>query len=297
MKEKVIVTICSFGVLPIWGLSFLAVSYANQLTLIYGLVLTAVLFRWLGTKVREVGNWAYLLGISGPVFYLIAMLFVQQEMEWQSVLPNPILMGFMVASLSLLITVRKLVLYPFIVVSVIAYATFIFPIYQTNIELGNIDFKEVIQKKDSLDLVPLSEFPALEQKVKDKFKGGNYDQILIETWNEKCKPCMESMADLQPFMDTNPRVLHVFLYQKMGNTNLSDRQAMNFKKISNPNKILIDVNNAYYDRLKLSGYPYFILYDANGNALDWFSGYLGHFQKDYENHLTQLFSSVPVHQF
>jgi hypothetical protein len=291
MKEKVIVTICSFGVLPIWGLSFLAVSYANQLTLIYGLVLTAVLFRWLGTKAREVGNGAYLLGISGPVFYLIAMLFVQPEMEWESVLPNPILMGFMVASLSLLITVRKLVLYPFIVVSVIAYATFIFPIYQTNIELGNIDFKEVIQKKDSLDLVPLSEFPALEQKVKDKLKGGNYDQILIETWNEKCKPCMESMADLQPFMDTNPRVLHVFLYQKMGNTNLSDREAMNFKKIGNPNKILIDINNAYYDRLKLSGYPYFILYDANGNALDWFSGYLGHFQKDYENHLTQLFNT------
>jgi hypothetical protein len=291
MKEKVIVTICSFGVLPIWGLSFLAVSYANQLTLFYGLVLTAVLFRWLGTKVREVGNGAYLLGISGPVFYLIAMLFVQPKMEWESVLPNPILMGFVVASLSLLITVRKLVLYPFIVFSVIAYATFIFPIYQTNIELGNIDFKEVIQKKDSLDLVPLSEFPALEQKVKDKLKGGNYDQILIETWNEKCKPCMESMADLQPFMDTNPRVLHVFLYQKMGNTNLSDRQAMNFKKIDNPNKILIDVNNAYYNRLKLSGYPYFILYDANGNALDWFSGYLGHFQKDYENHLTALFNT------
>lgn len=291
MKEKVIVTICSFGVLPIWGLSFLAVSYANQLTLFYGLVLTAVLFRWLGTKVREVGNGAYLLGISGPVFYLIAMLFVQPEMEWESVLPNPILMGFMVASLSLLITVRKLVLYPFIVVSVIAYATFIFPIYQTNIELGNIDFKEVIQKKDSLDLVPLSEFPALDQEIGDKLKGGNYDQVLIETWNEKCKPCMESMADLQPFMDTNPRVLHVFLYQKMGNTNLSDREAMNFKKIGNPNKILIDVNNAYYDRLKLSGYPYFILYDANGNALDWFSGYLSHFQEDYENHLTQLFST------
>ena len=291
MKEKVIVTICSFGVLPIWGLSFLAVTYANQLTLVYGLVLTAVLFRWLGSKVRELDKWTYLLGISGPVFYLIAMLFVQPEMEWESVLPNPILMGFMVASLSLLITVRKLVLYPFIVVSVIAYATFIFPIYQTNIELGNIDFIEVIQKKDSLDLVPLSEFPALEQKVKDKLKGGNYDQILIETWNEKCKPCMESMADLQPFMDTNPRVLHVFLYQKMGNTNLSDRQAMNFKKIGNPNKILIDINNAYYDRLKLSGYPYFILYDANGNALDWFSGYLGHFQKDYENHLTALFNT------
>jgi thiol-disulfide isomerase/thioredoxin len=291
MKEKVIVTICSFGVLPIWGLSFLAVTYANQLTLFYGLVLTAVLFRWLGSKVRELGNGAYLLGISGPVFYLIAMLFVQPEMEWEAVLPNPILMGFMVASLSLLITVRKLVLYPFIVVSVIAYATFIFPIYQTNIELGNIDFKEVIQKKDSLDLVPLSEFPAIEQEIGDKLKGGNYDQVLIETWNEKCKPCMESMADLQPFMDTNPRVLHVFLYQKMGNTNLSDREVMNFKKIGNPNKILIDVNNAYYDRLKLSGYPYFILYDANGNALDWFSGYLSHFQEDYENHLTQLFST------
>jgi thiol-disulfide isomerase/thioredoxin len=174
---------------------------------------------------------------------------------------------------------------------VIAYATFIFPIYQTNIELGNIDFKEVIQKKDSLDLVPLSEFPAIEQEIGDKLKGGNYDQVLIETWNEKCKPCMESMADLQPFMDTNPRVLHVFLYQKMGNTNLSDREVMNFKKIGNPNKILIDVNNAYYDRLKLSGYPYFILYDANGNALDWFSGYLSHFQEDYENHLTQLFST------
>jgi len=291
MKEKVIVTICSFGVLPIWGLSFLAVSYANQLTLIYGLVLTAVLFRWLGPKVRELGNGAYLLGISGPVFYLIAMLFVQQEMEWESVLPNPILMGFLIAMLSLFLTVRKPVFYSFLAISVTTYAAFVFPIYQINIELGNIDFKEVIQKKDSLDLVPLSEFPALEQEIRGKLKEGNYEQVLIETWNEKCKPCMESMKDLQPFMETNPRVLHVFLYQKMGNTNLSDREVMNFKKIGNPNRILIDVDNAYYNRLKLSGYPYFILYDTNGNALDWFSGYLSHFQEDYEDHLTQLFST------
>jgi len=82
-----------------------------------------------------------------------------------------------------------------------------------------------------------------------------------------------------------------FFYQKMGNTNLSDREVMNFKKIGNPNRILIDVDNAYYNRLKLSGYPYFILYDTNGNALDWFSGYLSHFQEDYEDHLTQLFST------
>ena len=33
---------------------------------------------------------------------------------------------------------------------------------------------------------------------------------------------------------------------------------MNFKKIGHPNRILIDVDNAYYDRLKLSGYPYYI---------------------------------------
>jgi len=294
MKEKVIVTICSFGVLPIWGLSFLAVTYANQLTLFYGLVFTAVLFRWLGSKVRELDNGAYFLAFSGPIFYLIAMLFVQQKMEWEAVLPNPILMGFLIAMLSLFLIVRKAIFYSFLAISVTSYAAFVFPIFQTNIELGNIDFEAVIQKKDSLDLVPLSEFPTLEQEVKNKLKGGNYNQVLIETWNEKCKPCMESMADLQPFMDNNPSVLHVFLYQKMGNTNLSDREVMNFKKIGNPNKILIDVNNAYYDRLKLSGYPYFILYDANGNGLDWFSGYLSHFQEDYENHLTQLFSSVTV---
>ena len=291
MKERLLITLASFCVLPIWGLSFLATAFANQLTLVYGLVLTAGIFSWLGSKGRELDKRAYLLGLSGPIFYLIAMVFAQQELAWEAVLPNPILMGFLVAILSLLITVRKLVFYPFIVASVIAYATFIFPIYQTNIELGDIDFEEIIQKKDSLTLVPLSEFPSLHQEVTNKLKEGNYNYVLIETWNEKCKPCMESMNDLQSFMDTNPQVLHVFLYQKMGNTNLSDTEVKDFKKISNSNKILIDVNNAYYDRLKLSGYPYFILYDTDGNTLDWFSGYLSHFQKDYENHLTQLFNA------
>ena len=291
MKERLLITLASFCVLPIWGLSFLATAFANQLTLVYGLVLTAGIFSWLGSKGRELDKRAYLLGLSGPIFYLIAMVFAQQELAWETVLPNPILMGFMVAILSLLIAVRKLVFYPFIVASVIAYATFIFPIYQTNIELGDIDFEEIIQKKDSLTLVPLSEFPSLHQEVTNKLKEGNYNYVLIETWNEKCKPCMESMNDLQSFMDTNPQVLHVFLYQKMGNTNLSDTEVKDFKKISNSNKILIDVNNAYYDRLKLSGYPYFILYDTDGNTLDWFSGYLSHFQKDYENHLTQLFNA------
>lgn len=216
MKEKVMLTLCSFGVLLIWGLSFLAVTYANQLTLMYGLVLTAVLFRWLGAKVRELDKRAYLLVISGPLFYLIAMLFVQQTLEWKAVLPNPILMGFLVAILSLFLTVRKLVFYSFLVVSATIYAAFVFPIFQTNIELGNLDFKEVIQQKGTLDLVPLSEFPALEEEIRNKLEGSDYDQVLIETWNEKCKPCMESMADLQPFMEANPRVLHIFLYQKWG---------------------------------------------------------------------------------
>lgn len=291
MKKKVILTLVSFSVLPIWGLSFLAIEFANQLTLTYGLLLTAGIFRWLGFMGRELDKRAYLLGITGPIFYLIAMIFAQQELEWEAVLPNPILMGFLVAILSLLFTVRKLLFYPFLVGSVIAYSTFIFPIYQTNIELGNIDFEEVIQKKDTLNLVSLSEFPALAQEVRDKQLRGNYDYVLIETWNEKCKPCIESMNDLQSFMNKNPQVLHVFLYQKMGNTNLSDSEAKEFKKISDSNKILIDVNNAYYDRMKLSGYPYFILYDSDGTTVDWFSGYLSHFQKDYENHLTQLFST------
>lgn len=291
MKERLLITLVSFCVLPIWGLSFLATSFANQLTLVYGLLLTAGIFSWLGSRGRELDKRAYLLGLSGPIFYLIAMVFAQQELSWEAVLPNPILMGFLVASLSLLITVRKLVFFPFIVASVVAYATFVFPIYQTNIELGNVDFEEIIQKKDSLTLVPLSEFPSLHQEVTNKLKEGNYDYVLIETWNEKCKPCMESMHDLQSFMDTNPQVLHVFLYQKMGSTNLSDNEVKEFKKISDSNKILIDENNAYYDRMKLSGYPYFILYDTDGNTLDWFSGYLSHFQKDYENHLTQLFNA------
>lgn len=291
MKERLLITLVSFCVLPIWGLSFLATAFANQLTLVYGLLLTAGIFSWLGSKGRELDKRAYLLGLSGPIFYLIAMVFAQQELSWEAVLPNPILMGFLVASLSLLITVRKLVFFPFIVASVVAYATFVFPIYQTNIELGNVDFEEIIQKKDSLTLVPLSEFPSLHQEVTNKLKEGNYDYVLIETWNEKCKPCMESMNDLQSFMDTNPQVLHVFLYQKMGSTNLSDNEVKEFKKISDSNKILIDENNAYYDRMKLSGYPYFILYDTDGNTLDWFSGYLSHFQKDYENHLTQLFNA------
>lgn len=291
MKERLLITLVSFCVLPIWGLSFLATSFANQLTLVYGLLLTAGIFSWLGSRGRELDKRAYLLGLSGPIFYLIAMVFAQQELSWEAVLPNPILMGFLVASLSLLITVRKLVFFPFIVASVVAYATFVFPIYQTNIELGNVDFEEIIQKKDSLTLVPLSEFPSLHQEVTNKLKEGNYDYVLIETWNEKCKPCMESMNDLQSFMDTNPQVLHVFLYQKMGSTNLSDNEVKEFKKISDSNKILIDENNAYYDRMKLSGYPYFILYDTDGNTLDWFSGYLSHFQKDYENHLTQLFNA------
>lgn len=291
MKEKVILVLCSLSVLPIWGLSFLAIAYANELTLIYGLLLTAVLFRWFRFKIEEMGKSGYLLAISGPVVYLVAMLLSQKEFTWEAVLPNPILMGFLVAGVSLFVPARKLVLYPVLAVSVISFAAFIFPIYQSNIELGNIEFEEIIQKKDSLTIEPLSEFPAIHQEVTNKLKDGDYDYVLIETWNEKCKPCMESMADLQSFMAKNPRVLHIFLYQKMGSINLSDSEAKDFKKINDSNKVLIDVNNAYYDRLKLSGYPYFILYDTDGNALDWFSGYLGHFQKDYENHLTQLFNA------
>jgi thioredoxin-related protein len=287
-KQLFSILFFSLSIIPVWGLSFLDSEYANQLTIGYGLILTVVLFQFLKAK-YNFKNWSYFLIASvGPFIYLSAFLIIQYPMGFVHIISSPILLGFSLVLLNLFLDFKKIILYFGYLGIILIYSLLIYPNYHEAVELNQIQFSELIKKKTQIDSLDLSEFPSLEKEILTKYIAGLHEFILIETWNEKCKPCISSMSDLQDYMKTKENVLHIFLYQKMGNKNLSDDKVRIFKAIDQPNSIVIDVDNDFYNRMQLSGYPYFILFDGQGEQLDWFSGYLPYFQNQYQKYLDRM---------
>lgn len=287
-KQLFSILFFSLSIIPVWGLSFLDSEYANQLTIGYGLILTVVLFQFLKAK-YNFKNWSYFLIASvGPFIYLFAFLIIQYPMGFVDIISSPILLGFSLVLLNLFLDFKKRILYFGYLGIILIYSLLIYPNYRKAVELNHIQFSELIKKKTQIDSLDLSEFPGLEKEILTKYIAGLHEFILIETWNEKCKPCISSMSDLQDYMKTKENVLHIFLYQKMGNKNLSDDKVRIFKAIDQPNSIVIDVDNDFYNRMQLSRYPYFILFDGQGKQLDWFSGYLPYFQNQYQKYSDRM---------
>ncbi|MBP6568399.1 MAG: hypothetical protein KA270_14600, partial [Saprospiraceae bacterium] len=70
------------------------------------------------------------------------------------------------------------------------------------------------------------------------------------------------------------KMIHFYLYQAPNKNTVTDRNSVfHFEKIKNKNKILIDKDNQLYDQMGLEGYPYFLLFDQNGQLIYQYFGY------------------------
>jgi len=108
----------------------------------------------------------------------------------------------------------------------------------------------------------------------DTIQLANNKPILIETWNQTCKPCMASIRDLQTIFEQDSSFSYIYLYQNRANKDtLSTEKIFAFKAIKNKENILIDIQNQLFKKMNLSGYPFFLVFDKKGKLVGYQEGY------------------------
>lgn len=98
---------------------------------------------------------------------------------------------------------------------------------------------------------------------------------LLETWSETCPPCIRAMRDMPDFYRTvadKVNVYYVYENRKASARN-NFQQIFAFPEIKDKSKILIDMEQNLYQALNVNGFPYFLIFDANGKLIHYLHGY------------------------
>lgn len=97
---------------------------------------------------------------------------------------------------------------------------------------------------------------------------------IIETWNERCPPCMKAIPEMSPFYEqVKDRAKQYYLYipSRSKSSVLDSSQVFNFSKIEDKTKILLDQD--LQERFGFDSYPAFLIFDPSGNLVYQQVGY------------------------
>ena len=97
---------------------------------------------------------------------------------------------------------------------------------------------------------------------------------IIETWNEKCPPCMKAIPELSPFYAQHKdKASQYYLYipNHSKSSVLDTSQVFNFDKIEDKSKILLDQD--LQARFGFDSYPVFLIFDSSGSLVYQQVGY------------------------
>jgi hypothetical protein len=98
-------------------------------------------------------------------------------------------------------------------------------------------------------------------------------KILLETWNERCKPCRESILGLKTTYEELKDELDIYyIYTPWGNDKLNKDQIFNYDLINDKFKVLID-NKQNVKNILHTGIPQFLLFNEQGELLFKTYGY------------------------
>jgi thiol-disulfide isomerase/thioredoxin len=126
-------------------------------------------------------------------------------------------------------------------------------------EENNLNLNHYSFLNQSLDTVKI--------ETKEKY-------IVIETWNEKCPPCMKAIPEMSSFyLNIKSKVTNYYVYIPVVKIEeLNTQKVFNFDKIKEKNKILVDVN--LQKDTELEEYPVFFVFDKDGNRRLLYKGYI-----------------------
>jgi thiol-disulfide isomerase/thioredoxin len=236
------------------------------------------------TEVYKSINYSPLIILIGPTIYFITGFFADTPLR--VFLISSIAFCFYLTLITLFF--KKVELKTFGIMVVFLGYFHVFHILPNNpfSYLKSSD-KEEINAKNLNDNINLNQFDFLDSKL-DTTQFSLEKPILIETWNETCSPCMASIRDLEPIIDSYSSLEHVYLYEALVDERLSNEKVVAFEKIKNKSKIFIDIHNSFRDSTSMKSYPYFMLFDKKGNLIDYFAGYSPVHSEYFEERLKEM---------
>jgi len=261
-KPNLFLIIFSFSFIPIWGLTMLEPLSKTNFSIFVSLFYTVIAIQYIKNKF-SLKNIQKFIILIGPLFYVFIGLYSFKE-NLISFFISPIFYGFILITFSLFF-LNKL---SFEKIIMILFISYFYPYHLAH--LGKTPFFKQ-KTKPNLEII-LFEHKFLNSKFDTiNFSSNEGKLILVETWHEKCSPCIKAIDQIEEYIDTyKDKIDHRYLY--VGNN--PDSVIIN-KFIKNKSKSFIDYQFIFNKKLKFKSYPGFILFDNRGKVIDYKMGFSG----------------------
>jgi hypothetical protein len=266
----------SLALLLIWGVGLLQIDIANEKTVFITFIFTCYSLLYF----KKEDYVSKLILLIGPGIYITATLLIK---DLDGLLTFPVVWLFTLYLIVLFGSFKLISLNTIIVSYTLIYTFYIYD-YPINNQLDDRNTKQDI--RNDLNLLQFK-FVNFNNDTISLLK--NDKPFLVETWNETCKPCISSIHDMQSILSSDTSFNHIYLYQYRGEKKLQIEEIFNFKPIINKDKIIIDLDNNFYNGLELNSYPYFIIFDSQGNLVEYHNGYNSQYREEV---LKNLLSSI-----
>jgi len=301
MMKKVSILVFGLVLITIWGFCFLNYEQANAYTAAMGLSFTILSVYFFQKRFNfELNLPDKILLLALPILYsttLYIQLFPSIKGKFELLhllfyihIVNPVNIGLLVLLLGLtkLKELSKPVNIFIFLYLILFYVHFLYPDWR-GIQFISIteDFDTEMSNDAKAQKENISQVNYSENLSKFSFINSTLDTInlpthstkyiLLETWNETCLPCVKAMKELPDFyksIQNKVEVYYLYEHQKE-HVRRKFEKIFNFKNIEDKSKILIDINEELYKALNMKGYPYFLLFDSQGNLRYHSRGYIG----------------------
>jgi len=288
-KNALLLSLLSFMSIPIWGLTFLDIDNAGPFSVFIGITFTCYAILLIkDTKLYQSVDKPRGYLVVGPVFYLLASTFLFFDKP-TLLLTNPILWAAVLLLVPLFVIKFNFYKQGIVTLFFIYFYSFhLYPIFQSFEFSPNKTESPSLVAQGLSDSVNLFDFDFIDPQLDTVAIPNAKEFLLVETWNEKCGPCMKSIDDLESYIGEFKNVNHIYLYQNFRENNLSAGEIFSFARIKDKQKIRVDVDNRLFQELGINSYPYFLLFDSEGNLVDYFSGYNHNFKSKYEDRISNM---------
>ncbi len=227
------------------------------------------------------------LGYSGKIFKFIIpigyLLFTLSAISYNGIFVglHPVIIAFVVFTIaSYLSQQTKWATHFFMLFFIYLYSFAIADSYWRR-ELIIAELKNYTIEQKTTDLPQKAEknnFPLLQHY---RFLNAALDTIgvyspekytIIETWNERCPPCMKAIPEMHDFyVQLAEQVQQYYLYVPASKKPLDYNKVFFFDKIKAKDRIIADIH--FQKDAGLSSYPVFLVFNKAGEQVFLFEGY------------------------
>lgn len=263
--------VASILFITFWGFATLDTKFANPFSTFFVIIATF----FIAIHVKKIkAKHSKMIFMSAPVFYVIMGLIMSFNLSWFQTFSIPIIWLFIVTCYAFNQKEISLMNTTSVVLFAIVFAFYIYPKTGFGKQVGYLE----IVLKDEEQCQPnynynLNEFIFLNHQL-DTVRFTTLNKpVLVETWNESCPPCIQSIKDMEEDLTANPNFDIIYLYQQRGKKWLSHNDVINYKFIKNKSNIYIDLNNEFTTYMNLFSMPYYLMFNPKGELMGTHKGY------------------------